>query len=120
MSGDLVAEPSSDKGTSPAVASTPTRQGRSWWLAGLVSLLGIFEVIMATSAGSTSTRMIGLLGGVALIAAPWLNGRGRRWGLSLLLLGTVPLAAVTWWTLVTPALALVALAIGIPLARAAR
>ena len=83
----------------------------------LVSLLGVFEVLMACSAGSTSVRLIGLLGGVALITTPWLTGRRSRWGLPLLLLGTVPFAVMTWWTLITPLLAVVALTLGIPLAR---
>lgn len=120
MSRDLIAEPASGAGP-PAVAPSMTAPSRwSWWLASLVSLLGIFEVLMATSAGSTSTRVIGLLGGVALIAAPWLTGGRRHRGLPLILIGTVPFAVVTWWTLVTPLLAVVALAIGIPLARRRR
>ena len=120
MSRHVVAESSSGAGIAPVTSARTVPAGRSRWFASLVSILGLFEIVMATSAGSTSTRAIGLVGGVALIAAPWATGRGYRWGLPLLLIGTVPFAVVTWWTVVTPVLAVVALAMGIPLARKLR
>jgi hypothetical protein len=116
MTRDLMIQTSSEAAPSPE----PLRTDRTWrttWLAGLVSVLGVLEVLMAMSVGSVTVLAIGLAGGLALIAAPWLTGRVRRWGLLLLLIGAVPFAVATWWALVPPLLAVVALAIGISLAR---
>ncbi|MCU1455857.1 MAG: hypothetical protein JWN46_4003 [Acidimicrobiales bacterium] len=83
---------------------------RSSWMRGLVSLLGAFEILMAVSAGPTLTVAVGIIGGAALIAAPWVRRRAR---LGMLIVGTLPFAALTWWSLVGPLLAVVALAIGL-------
>lgn len=84
---------------------------------GLISVLGAFELLMAVSAGPAVTIAVGVLGGVALLVAPWLTGRARAARLPLLLLGTVPFAALTWWSLAAPLLAVVALALGLTSAR---
>jgi hypothetical protein len=88
---------------------------RSNWTRGLVSLLGAFELLMAVSGGPVSTVTVGVIGGIALVVAPWL-GSQTRLATVVLLVGTVPFAAVTWWSLVTPLLAVTAMAIG-PLTR---
>ena len=80
----------------------------SRWLRTLVSVLGGFEVLMALRATPVLTA-VGVLGGLALLVAPWLLARARPVGLLLVGLGTVPFAALTWWTLVGPLLAVVAL-----------
>jgi hypothetical protein len=90
---------------------------RTNWTRGLISLLGAFEVLMAISAAPLVTIVTGIVGGGALLAAPWLVERGRVAGTTLLLLGTLPFAALTWWTLVSPLLALLALALGLPMMR---
>ena len=81
----------------------PTR-----WVRTLVSVLGVFEVLMALRATPVLT-VVGVLGGLALLVGPWLLARARAVGLLLVGLGTVPFAALTWWTLVGPLLAVVAL-----------
>ncbi|MET3808315.1 hypothetical protein ABIB25_005344 [Nakamurella sp. UYEF19] len=89
-----------------------TRQvvARMWWHL-LVSVLGGFELLMAVSAGPTMTIAVGVLGGVALVVAPSLPAWRIR--LVLLLIGTVPFAILTWWSVATPVLAVLALAIGL-------
>ncbi len=77
----------------------------------LVSLLGGFELLMAVSAGPVPTIAVGVLSGMALAAAPWAPAPGPR--VVLLLLGTLPFAVVTWWSLASPLLAVLALAIGL-------
>ncbi len=88
------------------------------WLHLLISLLGTFEVLMAVSAGPAVTIGVGVIGGLALIAAPWI----KRLAVSivLLLIGTVPFAIITWWTVVGPLLAVFALLMGLVLLRSAR
>ncbi len=79
----------------------------------LISLLGTFEVLMAVSAGSTITILAGVVGGLALMTAPW--AKGVAVSAVLLLIGTVPFAVLTWWTVVSPLLAVLALAMGLVL-----
>lgn len=81
------------------------------WLHVLISVLGAFEVLMAVSAGPVMTFAVGLIGGVALMTAPWPAFRLIR--MVLLLIGTVPFAALTWWSAASPLLAVVALGLGV-------
>jgi hypothetical protein len=80
------------------------------WLQDLLSALGGFELLMAVSAGEPAIVAVGVLGGLALLVAPW-TPRGRLPAV-LLLIGTVPFAALTWWSLVSPLLAVLALVLG--------
>jgi hypothetical protein len=78
------------------------------WMCSLVTLLGAFEVLMAVGAGSSLVRVVGVVGGLALAAAPWVPSRVRGLALLLLVVGTVPFAALTITSLVSPLLAIVA------------
>ena len=78
------------------------------WMCILVSLLGAFEVLMGLSAGTSLTRVVGIVGGLALAAAPWVAGRGRGLTLTLLVVGTLPFAALTATSLISPSLAVLA------------
>jgi hypothetical protein len=78
------------------------------WMCVLVSLLGALELLMALGAGSALIRVVGVVGGLALAATPWVAGRVRGAGLLLLAVGTVPFVAVTITSLMTPVLAVVA------------
>lgn len=77
----------------------------------LVSALGAVELLMAAGAGPVTTIAGGAVGGLALLAAPWVPD--VRSALGLLIIGTLPFAALTWWTVVSPLLAVAALAIGL-------
>ena len=78
------------------------------WMFSLVSLLGAFEMLMALSAGPSLLRAVGVVGGLALAAAPWAARRFRGVTLVLLIVGTFPFAVLTVTSLVTPVLAIVA------------
>lgn len=82
-------------------------------LRGLLGILGAFEVLMAVSGASPVTVVAGVAAGGALIAAGILAVPGRRSTIAGLIVVTVPFAGLTWWTIVTPVLTLVALAIGL-------
>jgi hypothetical protein len=82
------------------------------WLVGLLGVLGVFELVMAVSAPSVVTRVAGLLAGAALIAAALTATPGRRTLIAVLVAATLPFVALTWWTIVTPAVTVVAFAIG--------
>lgn len=83
------------------------------WTRGLVSILGAFELLVAVSAGPVLTMVVGVVGGLALAAAPWAPG-GTRVRVFLLLAGSLPFAALTWWSVAGPLLAVAALAVGLP------
>jgi uncharacterized protein (UPF0264 family) len=74
----------------------------------LVSPLGTCEVLMALGAGSALLRVVGVVGGVSLAVAPWVIARFRALALVLVVVGTVPFAALTLTSLVTPLLSLLA------------
>jgi hypothetical protein len=78
------------------------------WMRALMSLLGTFERLMALGAGSAITWLVGIVGGLGLAAAPWAMERVRGMTLALLVVGTVPFAALTVTSLVSPVLAIVA------------
>jgi hypothetical protein len=82
----------------------------SIWPHLLVSMLGAFEILLAVSAGEPLTFTVGVVGGVALLAAPWPPQLRLR--LALLVIGTVPFAILTWWSVASLFLAVLALAIG--------
>lgn len=81
------------------------------WPALLVSVLGALELLMAVSAGPPVTIVVGVIGGLSLVAAPWLSSRPIR--LALFIIGTVPFAVLTWWSVASPLLAVAALTIGL-------
>lgn len=87
---------------------------RSHWLAGLVSVLGAAELLMAVSA-APAAALIGVIGGLALIAAPWLAPLSPKLSGILLAVGVVPFAVLTYWAIVPVVLALFATLIGAPL-----
>ena len=102
-----------------AIAASDIRQTREVieanWPSVLISALGGIELLMAVSAAPVTTMVIGVIGGLALVAAPWTSPARLRVG--LLLVGALPFAVLTWWSLASPLLALLALAIGLPTLR---
>lgn len=78
------------------------------WMRSLVSILGAFQVLMAVGAGSGLVRAAGAVGGLALAAAPWVPAHRRGIGVLLLVVGTLPIAALTVTSIIGPALAIVA------------
>lgn len=98
----------------------PRRLGAHHWTRALVSLLGVFEILMAVSAGPVVTVIVGVVGGLALFTAPWLTGRRIAAAAVLLLVGAVPFAVLTWWSLASPLLGAVALVLGAVILRTMR
>jgi hypothetical protein len=82
-------------------------------LRGLVGLLGAFELLMAVSAGPSLSVIAGVLAGGALIAAAVVTRPGRQALVGVLVAASLPFAVLTWWTIVTPLLTVVALTIGL-------
>lgn len=87
---------------------------RTRWLAGLLGVLGAAELLMAVSAPPV-TAVIGIVSGLALIAAPWLATHSRTISWILLAIGVLPFTALTYWAVVPAVLAVLALLIALPL-----
>ena len=87
------------------------------WLRGLLGILGALELLMAVSAAHAITVAAGLVAGGALIAAAVLTKPGRQTTVSLLVAASLPFAILTWWTIVTPLLTIVAFVIGVAATR---
>jgi len=94
-------------------AARLTRRG---WLRVLLASLGGFELLMAAGA-PPMVMVVGGAGGVALVAAAWVGAQHRGLFAGLVLLGTVPFAAVAWTALVPVLLLAVASALAIAVAR---
>jgi hypothetical protein len=82
------------------------------WTGVLTAILGgLFVFLGATSPGIAG--VIGIIGGVVvlavLVASTWL---GRRVSVLLLLVAVAPFAVLTWWSIVTPLIAVLAVVLG--------
>ena len=89
---------------------------RQNWLRCLLGGLGACQLLLA--AGSTGVgSAVGVISGIALVAAAcWPNP--RRWVLvGLIILGTVPFAALAWTALVPVLVMLVTAVVAVPLLR---
>ena len=84
----------------------------------LLLVLGLSEILMASSA-RPGAGLIGLLGGVAVVAASACVHRRVRLAWSLLFVGTVPFAVVARTALVPELIVLVAGAMVVPVRREA-
>ena len=87
------------------------------WLAALTVVLGAFYIFLgATALGLAG--LLGVVGGAAILAAIALASRIPARARPLVLLAAaLPLAALTWWSIVTPLLAILLVAIGWPALR---
>lgn len=84
---------------------------RHRWSAVLTGVLGACLVLVAAPA-APPVLALATISGVLVATAPWAAARPRWTAPALLVAGAVPFAALTWWTLVTPLIAVLALAAG--------
>jgi hypothetical protein len=89
------------------------------WLRVLLSALGAFELLMAAGA-SPVPMAAGIIGGIALITAAWLRSVSRWVLIGLVVVGTVPFAALAWFAVVPVLLAVLAVVIAVPIVNQAR
>ena len=83
---------------------------RTWPAIGVAVLALFYLWIGATAHGWD--RILGLAGGVLIIAAVAVARRSVSGAYTLLVLGALPLAILTWWSIATPVLAIVVLLLG--------
>jgi len=81
------------------------------WMATLVSVLGLYQVILSLHAGS-AIMVSGIIGGILVAASPWVMHRSTTLGAAMLVVGTLVWATLAWWSIIAPLTAIVALGIG--------
>jgi chromate transport protein ChrA len=79
------------------------------WLIGLTAITALLYIYVGIG-GHGLTRLLALAGGVLILAAVAARSRPLAW--LLLLAGALPVAVATWWSIVTPLLAVLALLFG--------
>ncbi|WP_367320037.1 hypothetical protein [Streptomyces sp. HUAS ZL42] len=105
----LLAAAASGIGAAPAGVARAVRRA---WPAVLTGILGACLMLVAATADRPLLLWLGLFGGLAVTAAPWIAARSVPLAATVLLLGALPFATLTWWTAVTPLTAALALAAG--------
>ncbi len=83
---------------------------RAWW-PGLTALVAIYYGVIGLTTGA-EVGMAGLFGAVLIAVALGVRIWSRPLAGVLLGVGAAPLAVLTWWSMITPALALLALVCG--------
>ena len=84
---------------------------RRTWPVVLVTIVALLYLWVGTAAHGWD-RVWGLAGGVAILAAVALGRRYPAAAVAVLVLGALPLAVITWWSIATPVLAVLALVLG--------
>ena len=86
---------------------------RSWTTILVVPLGCLYVFLGATALGLPG--LLGIVGGILVLAAAAGHGRTpRRCRTPFLFVAVAPFAVLTWWSVVTPLIALLAIAIGSP------
>lgn len=97
--------------TISSAPSAVARAVRSPWPAVLLGVLAAFVVLVASTA-APALMALAVAGGALVTASSWVRPRRPRWAAAMVLLGVLPFALLTWWSLVTPLLAVLMLVAG--------
>jgi hypothetical protein len=81
------------------------------WLIGLTAVTALLYLYVGVGAHGL-TRLLAFLGGVLIMAAIAAAAWSRPLAWLLLPAGALPVAVATWWSIVTPLLAVLALLFG--------
>ena len=84
------------------------------WPSILLGCLALIYISLGVAARGFA-GVLGVFGGLAILAAPTLCPRSRTVAVAMLLAGAVPFAAVAWWGVVPPMTATLILLVGLPL-----
>jgi hypothetical protein len=84
---------------------------RGNWLTGLTAVTALLYLYVGVGAHGL-TRLLAFLGGVLILASIAAAARSRPLAWVLLLAGALPVAVATWWSILTPLLARLALLSG--------
>jgi hypothetical protein len=83
---------------------------RNWWV-GLTAILAIYYLAIGVTVGRT-TGVAAILGAILIGSRLGIGTRSGWMAAALLVVGSLPLAVLTWWSAITPSLAALALICG--------
>ena len=83
---------------------------RLWWV-GLTGVVGLYYLVIGAMVGGV-TGIVAILGALLIGSALALRTRSMPAASVLLVMGALPLGILTWWSLVTPIMAVLALLCG--------
>ena len=89
------------------------RTSQRRWLRTLTVVIAVLYAWVGLAANGRD-RTLGLVGAAAILAALAIGARSRPAAVALLILGALPLAVLTWWSIATPVLAALCLVLGWP------
>jgi hypothetical protein len=84
---------------------------RRTWHTALIAISAALYAWVGLAAPGVD-RVLGLTGAVLILTALALMARSRATAGALLVIGALPLAIHTWWSLITPLLALLVITLG--------
>jgi hypothetical protein len=82
------------------------------WRVGLTAVLGGYYVFLGADTLPKAAGFVGILSGLAIWGALRVAPRSHRLAVGMLVVGALAFAIVTWWSLVTPIIALLVVTIG--------
>jgi hypothetical protein len=85
---------------------------RTWRISLVVVIAALYAWVGISAHGID--RILGLVGALLILGALAVTPRSRAVAAVLLLLGALPLAVTTWWSVATPLLAALCLLLGWP------
>lgn len=91
-----------------------TRNLQQTWRTALVVIIAALYAWVGVSMHGPD-QFLGLIGAPLIVGALAVAPRSRPIAAGLLLLGALPLAVATWWSIATPLLAVLCLVLGWPL-----
>lgn len=84
---------------------------RRTWPAVLIAVLAVCYLWIGAAEHGWD-RVLGLVGGAVILTAVVVARRSVPAAFALLIVGVLPLAIVTWWSIVTPLIAILTLLLG--------
>jgi asparagine N-glycosylation enzyme membrane subunit Stt3 len=84
---------------------------RRTWPAALTGVIALLYTRVGLAADGRD-QILGIVGGLVMLVALAAAQRSQPVALVLLVVGTLPLAVATWWSIATPVLAVLALVLG--------
>ena len=82
------------------------------WRIGLTAVLAGYDVFLGADALPKAAGLVGILGGLAVWLALWVAPQAHRLAVGLLAVGALAFAIVTWWSAITPIIAILLLTLG--------
>ncbi len=82
------------------------------WRELLTGLLAACLILVAAS-GSPLVTAWGVVAGLLIAGSPWIAALSHRAAVAALVIGAVPFAAFSWWTIVTPLIAVLVVPTGL-------